>query len=134
MKITSKNRSVPYVQSGPCSPFFRPGFLRILCVCLAMLFASAGLFSIKGPARAATDEEKEAEAAHLVDASRGYSPVLYNNTSGLPTSEANAIVQTSEGFIWIGSYGGLIRYDGNTFERIDSVQTGISSVDSLFVD
>ena len=134
MRIDSKNRFVSPAQSGPCAPFFRPGFLRILCVCLAMLFASAGLFSIKGPARAATDEEKEAEAAHLVDASRGYSPVLYNNTSGLPTSEANAIVQTSEGFIWIGSYGGLIRYDGNTFERIDSVQTGISSVVSLFVD
>lgn len=63
----------------------------------------------------------------------GYSAVLYDNTSGLPTSEANAIVQTDEGFIWIGSYSGLIRYDGNTFERIDST-TGIASVMSLFVD
>ncbi|MBO4687116.1 MAG: HD domain-containing protein [Clostridiales bacterium] len=73
-------------------------------------------------------------AAHLVDASRGYSPKLYNNTSGLPTSEANAIVQTPEGFIWIGCYSGLIRYDGNTFERISSAQTGITSVVSLMVD
>ena len=46
----------------------------------------------------------------------GYSAVLYNSTNGLPTSEANAIEETSEGFIWIGSYSGLIRYDGNTFE------------------
>ena len=62
-----------------------------------------------------------------------YSAVLYDNTNGLPTAEANAIVQTSEGFIWIGSYGGLIRYDGNTFERMDST-TGVASVVSLFVD
>ena len=63
-----------------------------------------------------------------------YSAVLYDNTNGLPTAEANAIVQTSEGFIWIGSYGGLIRYDGNTFVRMDSTNGGVASVVSLFVD
>ena len=61
------------------------------------------------------------------------SAALYNNTNGLPTAEANAIAETSEGFIWIGSYSGLIRYDGNTFERLDSTK-GIASVVSLFVD
>ena len=44
-----------------------------------------------------------------VNHSDNYSAVVYDNTNGLPTAEANAIVQTSEGFIWIGSYGGLIR-------------------------
>ncbi len=63
----------------------------------------------------------------------GYSSVLYDGANGLPTSEANAIAETAEGFIWIGSYSGLIRYDGNTFERIDST-SGIASVVSLFVD
>ena len=63
----------------------------------------------------------------------GFSPVLYDNTNGLPTSEANAIAETKEGFLWIGSYSGLIRYDGNTFERMDS-SLGIASVVSLFVD
>ena len=63
----------------------------------------------------------------------GYSTVLYDNTNGLPTSEANALAATSDGFLWIGSYSGLIRYDGNTFERIDST-TGVASVVSLFVD
>ena len=63
----------------------------------------------------------------------GFSAVLYDNTSGLPTSEANAIAETSDGFIWIGSYAGLIRYDGNTFERIGSTD-GISSIKCLYVD
>ena len=62
-----------------------------------------------------------------------YSFMLYNNTNGLPTSEANAITQTSEGFIWIGSYGGLVRYDGNRFDRMDS-SLGVSGVVSLFAD
>ena len=62
----------------------------------------------------------------------GYASVLYDNSNGLPTSEANAICQTKNGFIWIGSYSGLIRYDGSEFERYDSL--GISSVVSLYED
>ena len=63
----------------------------------------------------------------------GYSAVMYDNTNGLPTSEANAIAETEEGFIWIGSYSGLIRYDGNSFERMDS-RNGLASVKTLYVD
>jgi len=77
-----------------------------------------------------------AEGTNTVDPvnqPENFSAVLYDNTNGLPTSEANAIVQTSEGFIWIGSYGGLIRYDGNTFVRMDST-SGITSIKCLFVD
>ena len=77
--------------------------------------------------------EETVKTVDPVNQPDNYTAVLYDNTNGLPTAEANAIVQTSEGFIWIGSYGGLIRYDGNTFERMDST-TGVASVVSLFVD
>ncbi len=63
----------------------------------------------------------------------GYAAVLYDNTSGLPTSEANDIVQLSDGFILIGGYAGLVRYDGNDFTRYDA-STGLSSVRCLYVD
>ena len=63
----------------------------------------------------------------------GFSAVIYDNMNGLPTSEANAIAQTSDGFIWIGSYAGLIRYDGNTFVRMDSTN-GLTSIKCLYVD
>ena len=63
----------------------------------------------------------------------GYLAVLYNNTNGLPTSDVNAVAQSGEGFLWIGSYSGLIRYDGNEFYRY-SAATGLSSVVSLCVD
>ena len=72
-------------------------------------------------------------AVDPINSEDGYSAVLYNNLNGLPTSEANDIVETSDGFIWIGSYSGLIRYDGSTFERIPS-STGITSVKCLYVD
>lgn len=62
-----------------------------------------------------------------------YSIIFYDSNNGLPTSEANAIAQTKDGFIWIGSYSGLIRYSGNEFIRYDS-QVGIASVMCLYVD
>lgn len=40
---------------------------------------------------------------------------VYNDQNGLPTSEANTVLQTSDGYIWIGGYGGLVRYDGREF-------------------
>ena len=63
----------------------------------------------------------------------GQATILYNSSIGMPTSEANAVVQTGDGFIWIGSYSGLVRYDGNQFYRFDST-TGITSVISMYVD
>ncbi|WP_295153807.1 HD domain-containing phosphohydrolase [uncultured Ruminococcus sp.] len=63
----------------------------------------------------------------------GYAAKLYNADSGLPTSEANAVLSSSDGFIWIGGYSGLIRYDGTNFERQDS-SGGITNVNALFED
>lgn len=72
-----------------------------------------------------------ASGAALTDT--GYANVLYNSVSGLPTSEANDIAQTPDGFIWVGSYSGLIRYDGKEFRRLDA-STGINNVNVLYVD
>ena len=116
-----------------------------LCLIIAVLCMLTGntLYSMAKSEKASekdiekeeSDISEEAEnlAIDLVDGKEGYSSVLYDNTNGLPTSEANVIAETGEGFIWIGSYSGLIRYDGNNFERIDST-TGIASVVSLYVD
>ena len=63
----------------------------------------------------------------------GYFMYLYDNSNGLITSEANAVAQTNIGFIWIGGYSGLTRYDGAEFHHFDST-TGIFSVNCLYVD
>lgn len=45
---------------------------------------------------------------------------IFNERSGLPTGEANDVLQSSDGYIWVGSYGGLIRYDGSEFRNFSS--------------
>ena len=63
----------------------------------------------------------------------GYFTYLYDNSNGLSTSEANAVVQTGIGFVWIGGYSGLTRYDGIEFNHFEP-STGITSVNCLYVD
>ena len=106
-----------------------------VCVGLALMLGFSALAFGKTSA-ANTVMAASGEVTVAVDPTGkgdGYSAVLYDNTNGLPTSEANAITETADGFIWIGSHSGLIRYDGKNFDRIDST-TGVSSVVSLFVD
>jgi len=59
----------------------------------------------------------------------------YNESNGLPTGEANTVLQTKDGYVWIGSYGGLIRYDGTAFRNY-SKENAIptSSIRALFED
>ncbi len=63
----------------------------------------------------------------------GYAAFLYDSSNGLPTSDANAIVCTRNGFIWIGSYCGLIMYDGTNFGRMDT-SFGVTNGNALFED
>lgn len=112
------------------------GFIRVtgLLMCLALVLVSIGSCAFTVFAQPEEDTAENIFTAYEpFGEGIGYSAVLYNNTNGLPTPEANAIVQTPDGFIWIGSYGGLVRYDGNDFQRIDS-SSGITGVKSLFVD
>ena len=94
---------------------------------LAAFTLSCLLFPVSGVSA------QEAGAAEDSDGLEGYSAFLYDNSSGLTTSEANAIAQTGIGFVWIGGYSGLTRYDGSTFNHFD-FSSGISSVNCLFVD
>ncbi|MBO4373631.1 MAG: response regulator [Lachnospiraceae bacterium] len=63
----------------------------------------------------------------------GYSSELYDAGSGLPTSDANYILGSKDGYVWIGGYSGIIRYDGTKFERMDT-SDGLTSGRCLFED
>ena len=63
----------------------------------------------------------------------GYTAHLYDATNGLPTSDANYILGSKDGYVWIGGYAGVIRYDGTTFERLDTSE-GLTSARTLFED
>ncbi len=62
-----------------------------------------------------------------------YLPVLYDSTNGLPTSEANCILCSSDGYIWIGGYSGVFRYDGIRFDKLP-VEEGFTSGRDIFED
>ena len=75
------------------------------------------------------------QAFAVGDNDTSYVITLYNERNGLPTGEANTVLQTSDGYIWIGSYGGLIRYDGTEFRNYSmerKIESG--SVRALYED
>lgn len=64
--------------------------------------------------------------------STNYTSIVYDNSNGLMSAEANAVAETDDGVIWIGSYSGLMKYDGATFEFVSN--PAVASVTCLFVD
>lgn len=102
---------------------FRKMLFQFLILCL-----TAAVFALIG-----TMQPQAAGSLDLLGSQKDYTAVLYDNTNGLPTSETNAIVQSENGYIWMGGYSGLVRYDGNMFYRYDS-STGIATVRCLYID
>ncbi len=47
---------------------------------------------------------------------------------GLPQSTVNTIFQDSQGFIWIGTYDGVTRYDGYQFVNFKNIPQDSSSI------
>ena len=64
-----------------------------------------------------------------------YVRTVFNKSNGLPTDEANTVLQTKDGYLWVGGYGGLLRYDGVNFRNF-STEGAIStpSIRYLFQD
>lgn len=62
-----------------------------------------------------------------------YTSVIYDATNGLPTSDANYILGAKDGYVWIGGYSGIIRYDGKIFERLPTTN-GLTSGRAFFED
>ena len=58
--------------------------------------------------------------------------MLYSSVNGLPSSEANAICQTENGYIWIGSYAGLIRYDAKKFTNVSETEGIPAGIRALY--
>ncbi|MCR5033595.1 MAG: response regulator [Lachnospiraceae bacterium] len=63
----------------------------------------------------------------------GYAAQLYDASNGLPTSDANYVLGGTDGYIWVGGYSGIMRYDGSAFERMDTSK-GMTSGRCVFED
>ena len=51
-----------------------------------------------------------------------YKQTLFNLGSGLGADEANDVLQTADGYVWVASYSGLLRYDCTDFLRFAGVE------------
>jgi ligand-binding sensor domain-containing protein/signal transduction histidine kinase len=62
---------------------------------------------------------------------------VWENDDGLPQSSIIAMTQTRDGYLWLGTVNGLVRFDGKKFTVFDEDNTpelGSSPIVSLFED
>ncbi len=115
-------------------------FLSLICLlCVEAIFTLPSLAAENNP----PSEEKGEDTERLKTGGGyavtgqlegvGYSSIMYDATNGLPTSDANWILGASDGYIYIGGYSGIIRYDGSSFERLDA-SGGLTSGRVIFED
>ncbi len=74
-------------------------------------------------------EEKKDKKSYQSD----YETITYGPKDGALTAEVNAVEQTKDGYIWVGTYSGLYKYDGVTFEEI-ALDDRIKTVMTLVLD
>lgn len=51
----------------------------------------------------------------------------WTTENGLPQNSVNDITQTRDGYLWLATYGGLVRFDGLRFVVFDRTTDGIRS-------
>jgi signal transduction histidine kinase/ligand-binding sensor domain-containing protein len=47
----------------------------------------------------------------------------WTTADGLPTNSVNAVLQTRDGFLWLATYGGLVRFDGTRLKTYNTENT-----------
>ena len=82
----------------------RPLWGRIACSCLLLALVVSG-----GKADALDPQKTIAQYAHEI----------WNAKSGLPEADVMAILQTRDGYLWVGTEEGLARFDGVRFTVFD---------------
>lgn len=71
-------------------------------------------------------------AAHAAERERftGFRSDVWRDDHGLPQNTVTDIVQDRDGFLWVSTFGGVVRFDGTTFDTI-GFTTGLRSPRAL---
>src|ERR1039458_5513276 len=79
----------------------------LLCVCFSILPAVA-------------DAVDQSDSPFIVDS--------WSTEQGLPQSSVISVIQTKDGYLWLGTLNGLVRFDGIHFTVFDEINTpGLNS-------
>ena len=84
------------------------------------------LLGALGPARPAAAQQ----ARPLVEPP-AFQLDQWTTEQGLPQNSVTAIAQAPEGYLWIGTFGGLARFDGATFRLVDRIDSLGRHVDRI---
>jgi len=61
-----------------------------------------------------------------------YTTRVWHTEEGLPQNSVNAMLQDHHGYMWIGTFGGLARFDGERFTVFDSANTPGFGSDEIY--
>jgi hypothetical protein len=86
-----------------------PGLHKALSSCALWLLTAMLLTQVAG--------------AQKTGAFAGYTSHLWQAPDGLPEQTVQAFAQTPDGYLWIGTTGGLLRFDGAHFTVFDRQNT-----------
>lgn len=67
-----------------------------------------------------------------IRAQENYFVEHYSGDNGLPQNSVKTLFADSEGFIWMGTEDGLVRYDGSRFYVFNRFNLGVSKTRSIF--
>src|ERR1035437_1351309 len=60
----------------------------------------------------------ESSAAELTPVDDTYSARVWQSDDGLPENRVVGVAQSADGFLWVATQGGLVRFDGVRFQRV----------------
>ena len=111
---------------GSRSQIRRPGLLHTLRSSVLLrtpaLFLLASVLLAYAPGSFALDASKPLKQ---------YGRQAWQSETGLPQNTVNAIVQSRDGFIWMATEAGLVRFDGQDFRTFDTGNTRELPSDSI---
>lgn len=112
--VKEKNKSADTKKAKQVS-----AMLLIIALCTELI-AGAGMTSLAAEEKTTIDFD-------------WYVQTIYNNENGLPGGKANDLAQTNDGIVWVGTYGGLYRYNGTQFKLMDEFES-VKNVNCLYTD
>jgi signal transduction histidine kinase/ligand-binding sensor domain-containing protein len=107
--------------------------IMFLSVCRRAWRMAAPSLALAGFVAGLTGRAAPAAPAPLPD----YLVDVWGTEDNLPSSSVTSIIQTPDGYLWVGTYDGLVRFDGVRFVTFDPGNTPALSharIQELFLD
>ncbi|MDO8834791.1 MAG: two-component regulator propeller domain-containing protein, partial [Vicinamibacterales bacterium] len=103
-------------------PMIVPSSLRIALALLPILLVRTGAAAVMGP----LPGETPLRSGYLTD--------VWQVENGLPRNQIQAMVRTRDGYLWMGTSDGLVRFDGIRFTSFNQGQFKVNNVHALLQD